>query len=123
MVEEITLKGCLDYLIDQSKNLLLPYEVFINMYPSFVFDTICDEIALDWDNKYYIDRLFDNKIIDETIKRLYYQIDNVFLMASNNMPNYHELIWKTESLKSHPFWIEQRTRIKNLLLLLENIRL
>lgn len=123
MKEEISFRKCLDYLINQSKNVLLPYDEVIKLYPNFVFNTICDEIAEDWDNKYYINRLFDNKLIGIEIKKLYDEIDNNFLIVSKGMPNYDEKIWKTESIMNHPFWIEQKTKIKQFLSLLMQVKI
>ncbi|WP_441361627.1 hypothetical protein [Acholeplasma laidlawii] len=111
---DYSLEYCLNILKREVQNLSLNPEEYDKRLVSSLKDYLTIDIASEWEYehfKYFIDRLLNDKKINQEIVDLFKKIISAFENVSQDI----EEIWTLEGFKNHPFWIGQR-ELANILL-------
>lgn len=99
---DYSLEYCLNILKREVQNLSLNPEEYDKRLVSSLKDYLTIDIASEWEYehfKYFIDRLLNDKKINQEIVDLFKKIISAFENVSQDI----EEIWTLEGFKNHPF--------------------
>ena len=108
------INDCYKYTLERLWELSVPYNEQKNNTEEFALWNLPNELADDWCNMpYFIDVLYDNKMIDDTIKCLLIEINDNFEKCTNEENFTHN------AMKYGEFWESQRKLAKKALRLMK----
>ena len=113
------ISDCYRYTINRLEELGASYVEQVNRIEDFALWNLPYEFADDWDNmNYFIDILYCNKKIDDTVKSILDKIRSNFTNASQGQADYNPDIWTHDGMRIHEFWSKQRMLAKEALQLM-----